>query len=112
MDQTMNYADILTKIVREEGKHQFSIQSTGPIRIASVCDREAGEFLLIATGWDNEEWIDNVLFHARLADGMVIIEADNIEEGLKPAMIEAGIRPEDIVWGFRLEGRQITPASA
>lgn len=109
MDQTMNYADILTNIVREEGKHQFSIQ---PIRVASVCDRETGEFLLIATGWDNEEWVDNVLFHARLTDGMVIIETDNIEEGLKPAMIEAGIRPEDIVWGFRLEGQQTTPIAA
>jgi XisI protein len=99
MNQTMNYADILTKIVREEGRHQFSLQ---PIRIASVCDSETGEFLLIATGWDNEEWIDNVLFHARLVDGMVVIETDNIEEGLKPAIIEAGIRSEAIVWGYKV----------
>jgi hypothetical protein len=52
------------------------------------------------------------LFHARLVDGMVIIETDNIEEGLKPAMIEAGIRPEDIVWEFRLENQQPTPIAA
>ncbi len=109
MDQTMNYADILTKIVREEGKQQFSIQ---PIRIVSVCDREVGEFLLIATGWDDEEWIDDVLFHARLADGMIVIETDNIEEGLKPALIEAGVRAEDIVWGYRLESRQAAPIAA
>jgi XisI protein len=109
MGQTMSYADILTKIVREEGRHQFSIQ---PIRIASVCDRENGEFLLIATGRDNDEWIDSGLFHARLVDGTVVIETDNIEEGLKPAMIEARIRAEDIVWGYKFDGSQATPIAA
>ncbi len=56
--------------------------------------------------------IDSVLFHARLVDGMVVIETDNIEEGLKPAMIKAGIRAEDIVWGYKLESQPATPIAA
>lgn len=98
MDQTMSYADILTQIIREEGKLQPSFQ---PIKIFSICDNEAGQFLLIATGWENKRRTDTILFHARLADGLVVIETDNIEEGLKPAMIEAGIREEDIVSGLK-----------
>jgi hypothetical protein len=51
-------------------------------------------------------------FHARLVDGMVVIETDNIEEGLKTAMIEAGIRAEGIVWGYKHESQQVTPIAA
>jgi len=43
---------------------------------------------------------------------MVVIETDNIEEGLKPAMIKAGIRAEDIVWGYKLESQPATPIAA
>jgi hypothetical protein len=32
-----------------------------------------------------------------LIDGTVVIETDNIEEGLTSALIEAGIREEDII---------------
>jgi len=37
-----------------------------------------------------------ILFHAQLIDGKVIIEAD-MTEGLKPLLIEAGIREEDFL---------------
>lgn len=94
MDQTMSYADILTRALREEARQQPSIQ---PIRIASVCDAEAGQFLLIMTGWEKKIWFDSILFHARLAEGKVVIEMDNIEEGLKRKLIEAGIAEADII---------------
>ncbi len=40
-----------------------------------------------------------MIFNARLIDGIVIIETDDIEEGLTTALIEAGIREEDIISG-------------
>jgi hypothetical protein len=48
-------------------------------------------------GWDRDEWYHSILFHALLANGKVIIEADMTEEGLKPLLIEAGIREEDLL---------------
>ncbi len=95
MDQKMSYADVLTRIMREEEKYQ---PLHGPV-IVSVCDQETGQFMLVAVGWQKERHIDSILFHARLVDGLVVIETDKTEEGLKPLFIEAGIRAEDIALG-------------
>lgn len=103
MDQTLNYADILTRVLREEAKLQPRLQ---PIKIASACDPETGQFLLIATGWENERWFDGILIHARLEEGKVVIETDNTEDGLKPALREAGIPAEDIITGSSLRKQE------
>ena len=95
MDQAMSYADILTQVVHEEGKLQPSFQPG--LKIVSSCDRETGQFLLIVVGWDKEHWRHSILFHAQLLDGRVVIETDNTEDGLKPLLIEAGIRAEDFL---------------
>lgn len=53
---------------------------------------------MIVIGWDNRKHrVHNILFHAQLVDGKVIIETDMTEEGLTPALIEAGIPEEDII---------------
>jgi XisI protein len=94
MDKALKYAEILTRVLREESKQQPSLQ---PIRIASVCDVEAGEYLLIATGWENKHRLDTILFHAHLTRNRIVIESDYTEDGLKPALLEAGIEEPDII---------------
>jgi hypothetical protein len=37
---------------------------------------------VLATGWDKQHWINEILFHAHLVDRDVIIEEDNFEDGL------------------------------
>lgn len=110
MAQTNDYADILTQVLRAETRPRLSLQPR--LRIVSACDHETGEFLLILIGWDKDEWYDNVLFHARLVDGLVVIETDNIEEGLKPALIEAGIPAEQIISGLKYEQRKAEAVAA
>lgn len=109
MDQTLSYADILTRVVREEGKFQPRLR---PIKIISVCDHETGQFLLIAVGWENKRRVDSIIFHAQLIDGTVVIETDNIEEGLTAALIAAGIREEDIVSWEDFDERRSQPIAA
>ncbi len=94
MDTTMSYADILTKVMRDEERFQPSFVR---VKIVPVCDLTSGQFLLVAVGWEGRRRVDNILFHAQLIDGQVIIERDMTEEGLKPALIEAGIREEDFL---------------
>lgn len=100
MAHTIKYADILTRLLREEAKPQPRIQ---PITYAAVCDPESGQFLLIATGYESKKWFDVIVFHARLVENLVVIELDNIEEGLRPALIEAGIPAERIISGLKYE---------
>jgi hypothetical protein len=95
MDRTERYANILTQVLRKETKVQPSLQPG--LKIVSSCDRETGQFLLIIVGWDRDEWYHSILFHAQLVNGKIIVEADMTEEGLKPLLIEAGIREEDFL---------------
>ncbi len=95
MDQQLNYTGILTQIMRAEEQFQ---PLNGPA-IVSVCDAQTGQFLLVAVGWQKQRHIDSILFHARLLDGLVVIETDNTEEGLKDSLIEAGIAAEHLLQG-------------
>jgi hypothetical protein len=90
----MSYADILTKVMRDEERFQPSFV---PVKIVPVCDPTSGQFLLVAVGWEGRRRVDSILFHAQLIDGHVIIERDMTEEGLKQTLIEAGIRAEDFL---------------
>lgn len=94
MEHEISYVDILQKTVKEATRNQPRLQA---IKLYPVCDTDSGHFLIIATGWDKQRWIDTILFHARLVDRQVIIEEDNFEEGLTSALIAAGIAAEDII---------------
>jgi hypothetical protein len=113
MDQTLKYADILTEILREKAKLRYP--TIPRLKLVASCDRECGQFLLIMIGWDNREhWHHSITFHAQLLDGKVIIETD-MTEGLKPLLLEAGIREEDFLSDRerdRLEAEQAEKAQA
>jgi hypothetical protein len=94
MDHPLNYADILKKTMQAATANQPRLQA---IKLYPVCDTDSGHFLVLATGWDKQRWIDAILFHARLVGNRIIIEEDNFEEGLTSALITAGIKSEDIV---------------
>jgi hypothetical protein len=75
------YADILKRTLQEATIAQPRLQA---IKLYPVCDIESGHFLVLATGWDKQRWMDTILFHARLVENKIIIEEDNFEEGLIP----------------------------
>lgn len=94
MDNSLSYADLIKKVLHEATIAQPSLQA---IKLYPVCDVEAGHFLVLATGWDKQRWLDSVLFHARLVNHQIVIEEDNFEEGLTNALVAAGIKREDVV---------------
>lgn len=94
MDQALNYIDTLKKTVQEAVTNQPRLQA---IRLYPVCDTESGLFLVLATGWDKQRWMDTILFHARLVEQKIIIEEDNFEESLTQALIAKGVKKEDIL---------------
>lgn len=103
MPNPLNYAEIIKKTVQDATIDQPSIQA---IKLYPVCDVESGNFVVLATGFDKQQWMDNVIFHARLiekdnGDRQIIIEEDNFEEGLVDTLIEAGIKKEDIVTSWQ-----------
>jgi XisI protein len=93
MDNSLSYADIIQSTLQEATKDQPRLQS---IQLYPVCDRESGHFLVLATGWDKQKWINTILFHAHLVAQEVIIEEDNFEEGLTSTLIQSGIDAANI----------------
>ena len=103
MPKPLDYVEILKKVVKDATVDQPSIQA---IKLYPVCDTESGHFVVLATGFDKQKWMDCVLFHARLiekdnSDRQIIIEEDNFEEGLVDTLIAAGIKKEDIVTSWQ-----------
>jgi hypothetical protein len=94
MDDSVSYAEIIKKTLQEATIAQPRLQA---IQLYPVCDTDSGHFLILATGWDKQRWVNTILFHAHLVDSEVIIEEDNFEEGLSHALIAAGIKAEHIV---------------
>ncbi|MEC4805129.1 MAG: element excision factor XisI family protein [Jaaginema sp. PMC 1079.18] len=94
MDNSLNYQKIIQETLQKATQDQPRLQA---LRLYPVCDLESGHFLVLATGWDKQRWLDIILFHARLADNKVFIAEDNFEEGLTNNLIAAGIKAEDIV---------------
>jgi hypothetical protein len=100
-DNSLSYADIIESTLKEATKDQPRLQS---IRLYPVCDRDSGNFLIMATGWDKKDWINTILFHAYLVVGEaslkenrdITIEEDNFEEGLTSLLIEGGIDGKNI----------------
>jgi hypothetical protein len=93
MDNSRRYAELLTQVLRQVANRQANLRG---LKVRSVCDVEAGQFLIIATGWEGEVWRDLMLFHARLQDGQIIVEDNNFEKMLED-LVEAGIPEADIV---------------
>ncbi|MGD1849515.1 MAG: element excision factor XisI family protein [Cyanophyceae cyanobacterium] len=94
MDRVLSYADILKQTVHFAAADQPSLQA---IKLYPVCDTESGHFLVLATGWDKQRWMNTILFHARLVEQQVFIEEDNFEESLTEALIENGVAPKHII---------------
>jgi hypothetical protein len=93
MDNSLSYADIIEQTLKAATKDQPRLQS---IRLYPVCDRDSGNFLILATGWDKKDWINTILFHAYLIERDITIEEDNFEEGLTSMLIDAGIDAKNI----------------
>jgi hypothetical protein len=97
MDNSQQYAELLTKIFRTAATQHPNPHS---LKIRSVCDGDAGQFLIVATGWERSAgklaWHNYILVDVWLQEGKVVVVENNVEDFLED-LIAGGIAPEDIV---------------
>lgn len=97
MDNSQRYAEFLTKVFRT-----VAMQHPNPrcLKIRSVCDVEAGQFLVVATGWERSAgklaWHDYILVDVWLQAEKVVVVESNVEDLLED-LIASGIAAEDII---------------
>lgn len=106
MDHSQHYAELLMKLFRTIAMQQSNPHS---LKIRSICDLEAGQFLVVATGWERSNgrlaWHDAILVDVWLQDGKVVVVESNMESLLED-LIAVGIAPTDIVSVEDLEDLQ------
>lgn len=97
MDNSQQYAELLKQVFRTTAMQHPNPRS---LKIRSICDLEAGQFLLVATGWERSAgklaWHDYILADVWLQGGKVVVVESNIENFLDD-LVAGGIAAEDVV---------------
>ncbi len=103
---TAQYQAIIEKILRDYA--DFIGQQAG-IQQELICDRDNHHYLLLETGWQNNQRIYGPFIHLDIIDNKVWIQHDGTEDGIAYELEAAGIPKEHIVLAFKsLERRKLT----
>ena len=100
MDELKHYRELIKQTLTE----QADLMQSNPVAgLETICilDEKSDQYLLLNVGWENEQRIRYTTLHVRIHNGKIWIEEDWTEEGIAPALIEAGVPKEDIVLAFQ-----------
>ncbi|HYH65338.1 MAG TPA: XisI protein [Urbifossiella sp.] len=99
MDRVADYRAELTRIMT-----RHAAPTTGPaepgVETVFVSDAGRDEYVILDRGWRNGRRVDDVIVHARIADGKVWVEQDWTDGGIATELVRAGVPRSDIVLGF------------
>lgn len=74
-----------------------------------VIDEKNHHYLLLETGWYQDQRLYGSIIHIDLINGKLWIQNDSTEEGVGNELVKLGISPQQIVLAFKtLERRKIT----
>lgn len=98
MDKIENYRRILEKIIKRHARFQ---PANGDIKTHAVCDREADEYMVIDSGWNEKgKRIYDVVLHFRLSDENIHVERDNTDAEVVRELLKEGIDKDDIILAY------------
>lgn len=98
MDKVKKYTKIIEKELNswiQNGKVDVP-----EIELQLVVDRERSQFILLALGWKEEEYVHDWLFHIQIKEEQVWIHEDQTGVGIVKILQESGIPESDLILGF------------
>lgn len=99
----MERIDILRKAVVEamsEHAAWLSGSNFPTVEYQVLTDEKHDKYQLLAVGWEKNERIYYVIFHADIIGGKIWVQEDNTEVGFANLLLEKGIRKQDIVLAY------------
>jgi hypothetical protein len=78
-----------------------TIPSDEDVHTVCAFDEQRDQYLLLCIGWSGQKRHRSIILYLRVRAGKIWIEHDMIEDGITPALLEAGVPKEDIVLGFQ-----------
>ena len=98
--------DSLRNIVRNV---VFSYATAGlKLRMYRLADEERGIYAVNVVDWPEHQYPAGVVVLARVEGDKVFIEEDITDRPLAEALIQAGLRPDQVVWAYDQTAAQAT----
>lgn len=96
--ETLDYCELVKSIIYKyvNEQPQSDLENT-----EIVFDQEREHYLLVYTGWHDEERVYGCPIHISIKNGKIWIQRDFTEEGIANRLVELGVPKTDIVLGFR-----------
>ena len=99
MDSTRTtYRFIVEKVLREYAEF---LGNDEMVQIEHIFDRERDRYLLVETGWDDGDRVYGTLLHIDIIDNKLWIQKDQTDESVANELVDAGVKEDYIVLGFK-----------
>jgi hypothetical protein len=102
MDKVKNYQNLIVNFLKYYYQ-EYNLGLSRSLDNQIIIDREGNHFQLICIGWDNKDYLTNILFHFDIKNEKIWIQQNNTEELVADYFTERGVPKSDIVLGFQPE---------
>ena len=100
-DRPMDRVEELRQIVKAVvQKYAGFTPNYGEIEVDTVIDDAGGHYQLWNIGWQNKRRIHGCVLNVVLREGKLWIQHDGLGDGITNDLLEAGVKPEEIVLAF------------
>ncbi|MEL6718090.1 MAG: element excision factor XisI family protein [Bacteroidota bacterium] len=81
----------------EELEYQLELGYSDMPEVSYKLIQDGSQFVVIAVGWHEKKFIHDLWFHLELIDGKVWFFENNTDYQIDEALVERGIKKEDMV---------------
>jgi hypothetical protein len=99
MAKITQYQNIIIEML--EAYASIPLSYPNNLRDEVVADTVRNHFQLITLGWENQQFIHEVIFHIDIIDENIWIQVNNSEANIAAELIERGIPKDAIFIGFQ-----------
>ena len=97
MDRIKHYQQLVEQVLTQYLELNYA---NADIHNEPIFNREAGQYVVMSSGWQGVRRIHGCLLHLKIQDGKIWIERDGTEHGIANDLTAAGIPRDAIVLGF------------
>ncbi len=100
MDKIDKYREIVVDLLNKQPDLIYR-NKDDEVGTYAIFDDERAHYMIFRSGWWGKKRIHSAILYIRLHEGKIWLEEDWTEDGITPALLDAGIPKKDIVLGFR-----------
>ena len=97
MDRITHYQQLVEQVLTQYLEVNYA---NADIHNEPIFNHEAGQYVVMSSGWQGARRIHGCLLHLKIQDGKIWIERDGTEGGIANDLVAAGIPQDAIVLGF------------